>query len=66
MLEWIIIVGLVVSMYIVLYKYEKKISKLEKKLDEHHKRIDHNHKKINEHDNHIEQMWVTLPKEKKE
>jgi uncharacterized coiled-coil DUF342 family protein len=80
MIEWIIIVGLAVAMYIVIYKYEKKMDNLHKmvqenkqKLDEHHSRIEKNHEKItsnherlNEHYNHIEQMWVTLPKSKSE
>lgn len=85
MMEWIIIVGLVIAMYIVIYKYEKKMDKLEQivsenkskidyhcdKINEHderinhnHERIDKNHCKLEEHDNHIEQMWITLPKSK--
>jgi len=78
MIEWIVIVGLVVAMYILIYKYEKKMTLLEKKvyenkskLDEHddrinknHERIGDNHSKLKEHDNHIDQMWITLPKGK--
>ncbi len=78
MIEWIIIVGLVVGMYIIIYKYEKKMDKIHQmveenknkidenknKLDEHHERIDKNHSRLDEHNNHINQMWVTIPKEK--
>lgn len=69
MIEWIVIVGLVLAMYVVIYKYEKKMDKLQKKLDEHHEkledhhnRINKNHSKLEEHGNHIDEMWVTLPK----
>ena len=78
MIEWLIIVGLVVGMYIIIYKYEKKMDKLDKmvqensdKLNEHHSKIsknrhhiDKNYAKVKEHDNHIEKMWITIPKSK--
>jgi uncharacterized membrane-anchored protein YhcB (DUF1043 family) len=86
-IEWIVIVGLVVGMYIIIYKYEKKMDKIHQmveenknridenrnKLDEHHERIDNNHQRIDknherldEHNNHISQMWVTIPKKDKD
>lgn len=75
-LEWIVIVGLAVAMYILIYKYEKRIESINKiakenreKLEEHEKRIDKNREKIDsnynvikEHKNHIEKMWITIPK----
>ena len=68
-ISWIILVGIVIVMYILLYKYEKRIDKLEKTIKEHKDIIDNYHKLIHKnknilekHDNRIEQMWVTLPK----
>jgi peptidoglycan hydrolase CwlO-like protein len=86
-MEWIVIVGLVVAMYIVIYKYEKKmdnihkivqenkeklelhgdkISKNREHIDENYDNLTKTHTKLKEYDNHIEQMWVTLPKDKKD
>lgn len=69
-MEWIIIVGIVVAMYVVIYKYERKMEKLEKQIEENKTRIeenqdkiDKNHKRLNKHKNHIDKMWVTLPKD---
>jgi len=76
MIEWVIIVGLAVAMYILIYKYEKKMDTLHnmvaenrKKLEDHdgkitknREHIDHNHSRLNEHNSYIERMWVTLPK----
>ena len=78
MIEWIIIVGLVVAMYIVIYKYEKKMDAISKKIDENKAKIDYHCHKLNEHDkqiskncekldehnNHINKMWLTIPKSK--
>ncbi len=85
MLSWVIIVGLVVLMYIIIYKYEKKMNnlhqmvnenkeKLELHCDKISKNCEHikenyektctNHSRLDKHDNHIEQMWVTIPKRK--
>jgi len=71
MIEWFIIGGMAVAMYIVIYKYEKKMDKIHKMIEENKSRIDTNHEKItknhsrlDEHYNHIERMWVTIPKSK--
>ena len=80
MIEWIVIVGLVVAMYIVIYKYEKKMDNLDKivqenreklelhcdKITKNREHIDKNYAKVKEHDNHIDKMWVTIPKIKEE
>ncbi len=76
MIEWVLIGGITVAMYIIIYKYEKKMEVMQKAIDENksridknHKRIDQNHEKIgqnkdrlDEHYNHIEKMWVSSPK----
>jgi len=71
MIEWILIVGIAVAMYIVIYKYEKKMDIMQKAIDENksridknHERIDKNHGRLDEHYNHIEKMWVASPKHK--
>lgn len=78
MIEWIIIVGLAVGMYVLIYKYEKKMDRLQKmvhenreKLEDHHDKIsknrehiDKNHEKLKEQHGVIERLWVTIPKEK--
>ena len=68
-LSWIVLVGMAVAMYILVYKYERKVEALERKihenrakLDEHHEKISKNREHIEKHDNHIQQMWVTIPK----
>jgi uncharacterized membrane protein len=70
MIEWIIIVGLAIAMYIIIYKYEKKMDKLHNMIEENkesiahnHHRINKNHERLEEHHNFIERMWVTLPKD---
>ena len=77
-IEWILIVGIAVAMYIIIYKYEKKMEIMQKAIDENKNRIDKNHERINknheridknhgrldEHYNHIEKMWVASPKHK--
>ena len=67
--SWIVLVGMAVAMYIIIYKYERKMDALEQqirdnraKLDEHHEKISKNREHIEKHDNHIRQMWVTIPK----
>jgi predicted Holliday junction resolvase-like endonuclease len=72
-MEWIIIVGLVIVMYIVIYKYEKKMDNIYKMVQENKENIQNNHKKINknkedinEHYNHIEKLWIPHPKSKKD
>ena len=79
-MEWIVIVGLVVAMYIVIYKYEKKMDNIHKivqenkeklelhcdKITKNREHIDENYAKVKEHDNHIDQMWITIPKRKEE
>ena len=77
-MEWVIILGFVVLMYIVIYKYEKKMDKLHDLIQENkmnikqnnenisknRKHIDENHHKLKEHHNYIDRMWVTIPKKK--
>lgn len=76
MLEWFIIGGMAIALYIILYKYEKKMEKMQEVIDSHAQRIDknqdkikHHNKKIDknvdrldEHYNHIEKLWVSSPK----
>lgn len=78
-LEWIIIVGIAIAMYIILYKYERRMEQMQKlidknknkihenksKIDENHKRIQANHGRLDEHYNHIEKIWVSSPTHKK-
>jgi len=71
MIEWILIGGIAVAMYIIIYKYEKKMDIMQKAIDENKSRIEKNHEKIgknhdrlDEHYNHIEKMWVASPKHK--
>ena len=99
LITWIVLVGIAIAMYIIIYKYEKKMNKMQElieankeQLGEHHGRINENHKrsiknhdrslanhdrslanherskknqdKLVEHNNHINQMWVTIPKRK--
>jgi predicted Holliday junction resolvase-like endonuclease len=101
LLTWIVLGGIAIAMYIIIYKYEKKMNKLQEQIEankhtivEHHGRINKNHEKLNEHherittnyersvknsertkknhskleehDNHINQMWVTIPKQKED
>ena len=75
MIEWILIVGIAVALYIVIYKYEKKMEKMQELIDSNKERIDKNHKKIKDHNekigkthdrldehyNHIEKLWVAAP-----
>ncbi len=80
MIEWVLIGGIAVAMYIIIYKYEKKMEIMQKaidenksRIDENHERIDQNHEKIgqnkdrlDEHYNHIEKMWVASPRHSNE
>jgi uncharacterized coiled-coil DUF342 family protein len=79
MIEWIIIGGIVVTMYIVINKYEKKMEDMHKlieenkknidsnhnKIQDNHTRIDTNHGRLDEHYNHIEKLWVASPIDRK-
>jgi len=72
-LTWVVLVSMAVVMYILIYRYERKIEAMNEmirenrsNLEEHHERINKNHSRLDEHDNHIEQMWVTIPKKKEE
>jgi predicted Holliday junction resolvase-like endonuclease len=67
-IEWAIIVIIIVAMYIIIYKYEKKMDRLQKhieenrsKIEENHSKIMKNHTRIDEHYNHLEKMWITIP-----
>lgn len=69
MIEWIIIGGLVVTLYIILYKYEKKMNKMQEsinknkeKIDNNKDKIDKNHGRLDDHYNHFEKLWVSTPK----
>jgi len=71
MIEWFIIGGMAVAMYLLIYKYEKKMDRLHEMVEDNKSRIDTNHEKItknhsrlDEHHSHIERMWVTIPKTK--
>ncbi len=77
---WIVIVGIAIALYLVIYKYEKKLEVMEEliksnkdNIDQHHSKIKDNHERINlnherldKHNNHIEKMWVTIPKQKED
>lgn len=72
MIESIIIGGMAVAMYIVLYKYEKKMENMQKRIDENfdkiknnHEKIDKNKNRLDEHYNHIEKLWVSSPSDYK-
>lgn len=81
-IEWVVIIGIIVTMYILLYRQERKMEELEKqleenknKIDKNHERLDKhkekigkNHERLEEHYNHFEKLWVSTPlhKEKKE
>lgn len=56
-MEWIIIVGFVVAMYIVIYKYEKKMEKLEEMIKENKNNIDKNVEKISKNRKHINENY---------
>ncbi len=76
MLEWIIILGMAVAMYIILYKYERRkermqdlidsnkenIDKNYHKIKKHRDKIQENHGRLDEHYNHFEKLWVSSPK----
>ena len=78
MLSWIIIVGLVIAMYIIIYKYEKKMNKIHEMvqensdkinknrehINENYEKTQNNHSRLEEHHSNIERMWVTIPKSK--
>jgi len=75
MLEWIVIGGVVVALYLVIYKYEKKMERMQKiidahaeqidknqdKIKHHNKKIDKNVSRLDEHYNHLEKLWVAAP-----
>ena len=75
-MEWIIICGIAVAMYIILYKYEKRMAKMQEIIDENREQIEKNNLKIKdnhqkitkndgrlyEHYNHFEKLWVSHPK----
>jgi len=78
MLEWFIIGGLAVALYVILYKYEKKMEKLQElidknkecienhhsKIETHHSKIGDNKERLDEHYNHLEKIWISHPKHK--
>jgi len=69
-LTWVIVIAAVVAMYIIIYRYEKRIDRLHSMIEENKATIEENQKKIQknrskleEHHSFIERMWVTIPKE---
>lgn len=61
MLEWIIILGLVIALYIIIYKYEKRMDKLHDMIHENKNHIQKNRSRLDEHYNHLEKLWVNVP-----
>ena len=69
MLEWmvgIILFGIAISMYIILYKYEKKMDQMQELIDINKKRIDRNKEKIEENNERINKNHDTIKELKKE
>ena len=64
-MEWIIIIGLAIALYIVIYKYEKKIDKLNEIVQDNKENIERNQNKLDEHFNHIEKLWLNVPSDEK-
>ena len=70
-LTWVVLVGMAVAMYVIIYRYEKKMDALQEMIKENknsiernHTKIEKNHSKLKEHNSFIERMWVTIPKSK--
>jgi len=70
---WIVLVGMAIAMYVIIYRYEKKMDALHDKIkenktsiEENHTKIRKNHSRLEEHNSFIERMWVTIPKSKEE
>jgi predicted Holliday junction resolvase-like endonuclease len=70
---WVILIGMAVAMYLIIYKYEKKMDALhdlikenKSSIEENHTKIKKNQSKLKEHNSYIERMWVTIPKDKEE
>lgn len=75
MLEWLIIGGMAIALYVILYKYERKMDKMQELIDKnrehidknhtkikkHHTKIGVNHDRLDEHYNHLEKLWVASP-----
>lgn len=53
MIEWIILITIVVAMYIIIYKYEKKMDALHKLVQENKDNIHSNNEKITKNRKHI-------------
>jgi predicted Holliday junction resolvase-like endonuclease len=64
-MEWVITIGLAIALYVVIYKYEKKMDHLHKLIEEHKQKIDTNQNKIEENYNHIEKLWLNVPSSEK-
>ena len=54
MMEWIIIITIVIAMYIIIYKYEKKMYALHKLVQENKENIDNHNEKITKNRKHID------------
>lgn len=53
MMEWIILLTIVIGMYIIIYKYEKKMEALHKLVQENKENINSNREKITKNRKHI-------------
>lgn len=60
MIEWIIIVGLVVAMYIIIYKYEKKMDNIHKAVQKNKEKLDLHHDKITKNREHINENYEKI------
>ena len=72
-LTWVVLIGAVVAMYIIIYRYEKKMDALhdlikenKSSIEENHTKIKNNHSRLEKHNSFIERMWVTIPKSKED
>ena len=54
MIEWVIIIAIVCAMYIVIYKYEKKMDELHQLVKENKEKIDSHNEKITKNRKHID------------
>jgi len=54
MMEWIILITIVIAMYIIIYKYEKKMEALEKLVQENKDNISNNYDKITKNREHLD------------
>ena len=65
MIEWIIIVGIVIAMYIIIYKYEKKMDNLQKIVLENQSKISKNREHIDDNYENITDNKEKISKNRK-